>query len=106
VTPPQLYTAMDTTALTQYCLAWSMLIRSQEQIDRHGLLIEEAIENKEGAVIGTRLEVNPAVKTWRAANDALFKTIDRLGLSPSTRARINLPTKAETASKFKGLLGR
>ena len=106
VTPERLYTAMDEGVLTQYCLAWSQLLRAQEQIATHGVLIETPICNKEGVHVADKLESNPALSAWAKANEVLFKTGDRLGLSPSTRARINLPTKAEVKSRFAGLLGR
>ena len=106
VVPDKLYTAMDEGVLTQYCLAWSQLIKAQTEINDRGLLIETPITSRDGDIIGYKVEANPALPAWGKANDALFKTGDRLGLSPSTRARINMPTKAEQKSRFSGLLGR
>ena len=106
VCPPQLFTAMDTAALAQYCLAWSMLLKSQQALDTHGVVIEKPVFNRQGDVIGTELDVNPAARTWKAASETLLKCCDRLGLAPTARARIQLPTRSETQSKFAGLLGK
>ena len=106
VVPAKLYTAMDEGVLTQYCLVWSQLLKAQEQITTHGVVITTPIMNRDGDVIAEKLEGNPALPAWSKANDTLFKTGDRLGLSPSTRARINMPSKAEVQSRFSGLLGK
>ncbi len=105
VVPPKLYTAMDEGVLTQYCLAWSALIKAQVEISNRGVVIEAPITNKDGEVVGHKIETNPAMPVWAKANETLFKTGDRLGLSPSTRARINFPSRHEKpASRFDGLL--
>ena len=106
VCPPQLYNAMDAATVTQYCLAWSMLLRSQEQLDLRGLLIETERYDKEGNRLSTDVDINPAARTWKAANEALLKTTDRLGLSPTARTRIQIPKAVDIQSRFKGLIGR
>ena len=106
VTPPKLYTAMDEGVLAQYCLAWSRFTAAEIEMQNRGLLIETPIYNKDGDHIGDKLELNPAHTAWAKANDVLFKTGDRLGLSPSTRARINMPSREEFKSRFAGLLGQ
>lgn len=105
--PPNLFTAMDAATLAQYCLAWSMLVRSQEEIDTRGLIIETPIVSKStGDIVGYDVGVNPAARTWKAAGETMLKCVDRLGLTPTSRTRIQVPTKGEVASKFDGLLGR
>lgn len=106
VCPPQLFNAMDTSVLTQYCLAWSMLIRSQQDIDENGLIVDEPVFDKEGGVAGHKRRTNEALTTWKAANETLLKCTDRLGLSPTARTRIQLPKRDDTPSKFKALMGR
>jgi P27 family predicted phage terminase small subunit len=106
VAPARLYTAMDEGPLTQYCLAWSQMLRAQELINTHGILISTPICTRDGDIVGEKLEANPALPSFSRASDMLFKCGDRLGLSPSTRARINMPSKAEIKSRFSGLLGR
>lgn len=105
VVPPKLYTAMDEAVLTQYCLAWSAMTAAQLEISARGIIIENPIVHR-GEIVGTEVKANPAVAAWARANEILFKTGDRLGLSPSTRARINFPSPEEVKNKFKGLLGR
>jgi P27 family predicted phage terminase small subunit len=103
--PASVYSALDSAALSTYALAWSMLIRSQKEIDDNGLMIEEPIIDKEGNVVGYRRSINPATRTWKAATETLLKTTDRLGLSPGVRTRLQVPTKDVTPkSKFAGLL--
>jgi P27 family predicted phage terminase small subunit len=97
---------MDVSALTQYCLAWSMLLRSQQELDERGLMLTTPHYDKEGNHLYDEVDINPATKTWKAANETLFKCIDRLGLAPSTRTRLQLPKKVDAASKFAGLIGR
>ena len=106
VCPPLLYTAMDEGVLTQYCLAWSMLLNAQRDISENGNILITPIVNRDGDIVGEDRKLNPAVNAWAKANESLFKTGDRLGLSPSTRARINMPSQEEIKSKFAGLLGK
>lgn len=103
--PPDVYTALDVAMIAQYALAWSMLIRAQQELDMRGLLIEFDKYGKDGDIIGSELDVNPALKAWKAASDVLLKTTDRLGLSPGVRARLQIPSRGEQpASKFAGLI--
>jgi P27 family predicted phage terminase small subunit len=106
VCPPQLYNAMDEQTLTQHCLAWSMFLRSQQEIDEGGLFIETPHYDKEGNHLYTEKDVSPALKTWKSASEVLLKTTDRLGLSPTARTRIQIPKTVDVQSKFKGLIGR
>ena len=108
--PPGIYTALDATVLAEYALAWSMLVRSQQELDAFGLILEEPIVgrvDKQMQVIGHIRKMNPALKSWQAATQTLLKVTDRLGLNPSVRTRLQLPTKQEAPqSKFAGLLSR
>lgn len=103
--PPGVYTALDTTTLGQYALAWSMLVKAQASIDEKGILLESFKLNREGEEISLGFQVNPACKVWKAAAATLIQTSDRLGLSPGVRSRLKVPTRQEaTKSKFAGLL--
>lgn len=102
--PPGLYTSADTAALTQYALAWSMLLRSQEELDARGLIIETSIF-REGQEVDTHVKVNPAAKSWKLASETLWKAGDRLGLNPGVRARLQVPKRDEKPqSRFGGLI--
>ena len=93
--PSELYDAADVSLLSEYALAWKMLIESQAEIDSRGALIEENIYNKDGEIAGCRLKKNPAVEVWKVASAMLLKAGDRLGLSPATRTQLQFPSPSE-----------
>lgn len=104
--PPSVYTAVDSAVICEYALAWSMLLRSQNELDTHGLMIEEPIVHR-GEVVAYVRKLNPAIKAWKAATETLLKTTDRLGLSPGVRSRLSVPAAKDGAtvrSKFSGLI--
>lgn len=103
--PPDLYTAADASVLSQYALAWSMLIRAQQELDERGLMVERVRYDKDGNILGEEIEVNPAAKAWKLASETLLKTGDRLGLNPGVRARLQVPSRGEEPkSKWSGLV--
>lgn len=110
--PPNLYTALDVAVLASYALAWSMQVKAQKSIDEYGVIFEEKeldADNNRLVVLG--IKVNPAVRVWKAANQAIIVAADRLGLSPSVRARLNVPKRngkpdAGAGGKFAGLIGQ
>lgn len=109
--PPELYSAADASVLSAYALAWSMLVKSQAEIDANGVVVLERLEkhNEDGSsVVREKYKKNPAVDTWKIAADQIHRCADKLGLSPGVRARLPNPKaqKEAPASKFAGLLGR
>lgn len=105
--PPKIYCALDSTALAEYSLAWSMLVRAQTEIEVGGITITVYAVDDNGERYVAAVKTNPAVRIWKVAADTLRAASDRLGLNPINRARLNLPTKADTAkSAFAGLMGR
>lgn len=104
--PPGIYSALDTGALATYALAWSLLVKSQKEIDEHGVTERLFKQTRDGDVLLVGVSVNPAVRTWKAASETLVKMTDRLGLNPSVRTRLQVPQKgSRPESKFAGLLG-
>ena len=105
--PQGIYSALDTAALGTYALAWSMLVKSQREIDENGIterFYKESSDGKTRYLVETK--INPSVRTWKAASETLIKMTDRLGLNPSVRSRLQVPSKkAAPQSKFNGLLG-
>lgn len=105
--PPQLYTALDTDVLAAHCLAWSLLVKAQKEIDEHGINITVFEKDDQGRNIIFETRNNPAVKVWKAAVETLLKTADRLGLHPGARSRLEMPKRNDQPqSRFAGLLGR
>lgn len=105
--PPNLYTAMDTQLLALYAVSYSISYRAQVAIAQHGLTEEHFTFDKEGNEIGKKTVANPAIDIWKKSSETLLKCVDRLGLAPSVRTRLQVPkSKAEQQSKFAGLIGR
>jgi P27 family predicted phage terminase small subunit len=109
--PPELYSAADTAVMSTYALAWSMLVKSQAEIDNHGVVVTERVEkfNEDGSgMIRERHRKNPAIDTWKTAAEQIHRCADKLGLSPGVRARLPNPKaqREAPASKFAGLLGK
>lgn len=96
VMPPTLYNAAHEAVLSQHALAWSMLVKSQNEIAENGLTV----------VAARGPTTNPAVKVWKLAADTLHKTTSLLGLHPG--AKLNVPKRSETpfGGRFAGLLGK
>lgn len=104
--PSGIYSALDTAALGTYALAWSMLVKSQREIDENGITERIYGKTKTGETYLADIKVNPSVRTWKAASETLIKMTDRLGLNPSVRSRLQVPSKRDRPqSKFSGLLG-
>lgn len=109
--PPELYSAADTAVMSSYALAWSMLVKSQAEIDANGVVVlekTERIDAEGNSTTKERYRKNPAVDTWKIAADQIHRCADKLGLSPGVRARLPNPKaqKEAPASKFAGLLGK
>jgi len=102
--PKGFLTALEATIVTQYALAWSVLVSASLDIERYGHTLQEPV-TANGKVVGSRFKLNPAFRTLGAANDVLLKAGARLGLSPGQRAKLRMPTNL-TNSKWKGLIAR
>lgn len=107
--PPGIYTAADTSALANYCLAWSLLVNAQREIALNGIMVAIYDLNPDtGERQFSTYRSSPAVKVWKAASETLIKLTDRLGLSPGVRSRLELPRRNEKPaeqSRFAGLIG-
>lgn len=108
--PPGLYTAMDVSLLTQYALAWSMLVKAQAEIDENGISVTIYEKDDNGNNVFSAYRNNPAIKVWKAASETLLKCADRLGLHPGARVRLEVPKRRSSpepgaGSKFAGFLG-
>lgn len=94
--PPGLYTAADVPALTVYCLAWVMYRNALALVAREGMTAKGSM----GQTV-----TNPNVAVVRAQAELILKAGDRLGMSPSARARLEVEDQAPAVSKFAGLIG-
>lgn len=89
---PGLLTHLDRGVLTAYVLAWSRLLAAQAALGDGGALVAPGSH-------GGRI-ARPEVLIARDATAQLAMLADRLGLSPSGRARLGLtrPARATEAS--------
>jgi P27 family predicted phage terminase small subunit len=105
--PPGIYTANDAPTLTTYALAWSMLVKSQKDIDENGVTFTCYLTNKKtGEIYLSEIKTNPALRAWKAATETILKCGEKLGLNPAARQSLPKPLDpTKTArSKFAGLL--
>ena len=82
--------ALDVALLTICAQSCSLAQMAADDVSRNGLT-------------GARGDKNPSLAVLRGANDMILKCLDRMGLAPAERDRLNVPT-APKPSKFGDLL--
>ena len=87
---PILHRDLDRHTVTRYCDIAVDAIRARDAVELLGLLIEQPIVSPSGSVVGTKYVLNPAEAALRRADKALDSLADRLGLSPTARARLGV----------------
>lgn len=103
-TPPDLYNALDSAILTVYVESLSLKRAAQEDILDRGHYVEVEKPSKSGELY-TVTEVNPSIGIWKTATETLLKCVDRLGMTPSARVRLQIPRSGDKPqSKFGDLL--
>ena len=92
-----LLTEMDTTALEMMCLHYATAVQAERLIRREGLV-----------TTGVRggLVKHPAVQILRDSSTAFRQYAEQFGLTPSSRARIELPMPDEPDELERLLFGR
>jgi hypothetical protein len=67
----------------------SELLRRQMvgEVRKRGVLVEEALIDKEGNPVGTRVKANPALEPLRHFNEQLGHTADQLQITPKSRGQ-------------------
>jgi hypothetical protein len=70
-------------------MAESELLRRQMvgEVRKRGVLVEEALIDKEGNLVGTRVKANPALEPLRHFNEQLGHTADQLQITPKSRGQ-------------------
>jgi hypothetical protein len=65
------------------------LMRRQfvDEVRKRGVLVEEALVDKEGNSVGTRVKANPALEPMRHFNEQLGHTADQLQITPKSRGQ-------------------
>jgi P27 family predicted phage terminase small subunit len=87
----KLLTVVDRGALTAYCLAWNELVACTKAMTREGRIISQPVLNRSGKKVGAIRRPNPAARLQRDAFARVKQFLGEFGLSPSSRARLQVP---------------
>lgn len=93
--PPGFYTEADVPLLAIYAQAWQLYRDATITIEREGI----TDVGSQGQSVA-----HPAIAIMNKQAEILLKAADRLGMSPTARARLSNPTQ-KGEDKFSGLLG-
>lgn len=95
--PPGVYTAADVPVLTVYCLAWVQYRNALALVAREGM-----------TSVGSTKQTcaHPAIAIAAKQADLILRASDRLGMSPTARARLEVQAAEQPESKFGDMLGR
>lgn len=92
--PPGVYARLDVAMLAQYAQAYAMMIRAGEQIREEGFTAATA----EG------VKTHPAVTVWLGMSQTVARCASQLGLVPTARSKLNVPTGGDKKSRLAGLI--
>jgi|ERR1019366_2112221 P27 family predicted phage terminase small subunit len=91
---------VEHAAVSGYCLAFAAVAEAKAEIERLGLVITAEVQDKDGNFHVTGARKNPACTVLDAALKQLRAFSSELGLSPSSRSKIQtLPAKSEAMSR-------
>lgn len=88
-------TIIDGKALAMYCDGYSDWEEAQRDCIEHGLVVEEPIVSKDGAVVGYKKKPNPAFIVKCMAIKTMKSFLIEFGLTPASRARLKVPVKTQ-----------
>ncbi|MEM6560029.1 MAG: phage terminase small subunit P27 family [Planctomycetota bacterium] len=86
-----LLTDLDRAVLAAYCQAWGRWVEAETELRKHG----PVVKSPSGYPIQ-----NPYLSIANKAMEQMRKLLPELGLSPSSRSRIQTPTDAEADDGF------
>lgn len=81
-----LLSVVDRAALVAYCESWATFVSATEDINARGTLVE----GRDGNIVK-----NPAVPMQRDALQQIKQWVAEFGLTPSARARMQLPSEGK-----------
>jgi len=90
--PPSFYTGADSYILAMYAESCSLAKRAVIEIQEHGITVEEEKYNVAGILISTTKKKNPAHSVLADAMAKIAALGTRLGLDPTARQAITMPT--------------
>lgn len=81
---------VDGKALAGYCVSYARWMEAQKQIDKHGILIEESVFDKDGEEVDVRVKRNPAISIAHAELKNMKSFLIEFGMTPAARSRIRM----------------
>jgi P27 family predicted phage terminase small subunit len=85
---------VDRAALATYCEVWATFVTAQRDLHEHGLRIMAfRTESADGLTIYVQPAKNPSVQIARDSAAQVRQFCAEFGLTPSSRARIDLPER-------------
>lgn len=99
-----LLTMVDQTALASYCQAHAELIEATKRLDKDGRIIDIPVYNKTGEEVGSIQKQHPAVKLQRDAFTRVKQFLAEFGLTPASRARLQVDNAEEKTDPFEAFL--
>jgi P27 family predicted phage terminase small subunit len=82
-------TDADRAALVAYCQAWARWRQAEEILETGGFTQQVAIQNAKGEIIGEKEIVRPEVIIAQKYLELMQRAAGRLGLDPSSRAKVS-----------------
>lgn len=90
-----LLTMIDRAALAGYCQAWARWRQCEEFLKRHGVTYESPRYDRQGDEVGSMVRPYPEVAIARHMMVEIRAFCTEFGLTPSSRGRINLPSRQD-----------
>jgi phage terminase small subunit len=94
--PDGVYSRLDTYLLTAFACAWATHVRASHEMSNPDF--QYLTKAPRGMVM------SPWIKLMFTAGDQMAKLSDRLGLNPSTRQGLRLPTTLEARDPYEDLI--
>lgn len=79
---------VDRGILAAYCLAVADMLAARNEINRDGRFIRTPVQTSRGELVGKRITPHPAVRMLEGASARVSKLAADLGLTPTSRTRI------------------
>lgn len=85
----------DRGILAAYCLAYADMLAARDAINRDGRTIKTPVQTSKGKVIGHKITEHPAARMLERASMRVAKLAEQLGLTASSRQRLEGEGPAE-----------
>ena len=98
-----LLTKVDRTALAGYCQSYAKWKEAEEFVEKHGMTYQFPKKDETGKVVSMYIAPFPQVSIARTCLEQVKAFCAEFGLTPSSRARMTLPSEKQ-ADSFDKLL--